>query len=30
MEELSLAEAYDELPEDVRRRLSQGKRGFVE
>jgi NADH-quinone oxidoreductase subunit C len=30
MEELSLAEAYDELPEDVRRRLSEGKRGFVE
>ncbi len=30
MEELTLAEAYDELPEDVRRRLSEGKRGFVE
>ena len=29
MEELSLAEAYDELPEDVKRRLSRGERGFV-
>jgi NADH-quinone oxidoreductase subunit C len=29
MEELSLAEAYDELPEDVKRRLSQGERGYV-
>ena len=29
MEELSLAEAYDELPEDVKRRLARGERGFV-
>ncbi len=29
IEELSIAEAYDELPEDVRRRLSQGDRGHV-
>jgi NADH-quinone oxidoreductase subunit C len=30
LEELSIAEAYGELPEDVRRRLSKGQRGFVE
>lgn len=30
LEELSIAEAYAELPEDVRRRLSKGERGFVE
>lgn len=30
LEELSIAEAYTELPEDVRQRLSQGQRGFVE
>jgi NADH-quinone oxidoreductase subunit C len=29
MEELSIAEAYDELPEDVKRRLGRGERGFV-
>jgi NADH-quinone oxidoreductase subunit C len=29
MEELSIAEAYDELPEEVRRRLAEGKRGKV-
>jgi NADH-quinone oxidoreductase subunit C len=29
IEELSIAEAFDELPEDVRRRLAQGQRGFV-
>ncbi len=29
IEELSIAEAYDELPEDVRRRLAHGERGFV-
>ena len=29
IEELSIAEAYDELPDDVRRRLSQGDRGHV-
>lgn len=29
IEELSIAEAYDELPEDVRRRLMQGDRGHV-
>ena len=29
IEELSIAEAYDELPEDVRRRLWQGDRGHV-
>jgi NADH-quinone oxidoreductase subunit C len=29
IEELSIAEAYDELPEDVKRRLAQGQRGFV-
>ena len=29
LEELSLAEAYAELPEDVRRRLAAGQRGFV-
>jgi NADH-quinone oxidoreductase subunit C len=30
LEELSLAEAYDELPEDIRQRLAKGQRGFVE
>ena len=30
MEELSLAEAYDELPEDMKRRLSKGERGYVQ
>lgn len=30
IEELSIAEAYDELPDEVRRRLAQGKRGYVE
>lgn len=30
LEELSIAEAYGELPEDVRQRLSKGERGFVE
>ena len=29
MEELSIAEAYDELPEEVRRRLAEGQRGRV-
>jgi len=29
LEELSLAEAYAELPEDVRKRLAAGQRGFV-
>jgi NADH-quinone oxidoreductase subunit C len=29
LEELSIAEAYDELPEDVRRRMAKGERGFV-
>lgn len=29
LEELNLAEAYDELPADVRERLSKGQRGFV-
>ena len=29
MEELGLAEAYGELPEDVKQRLAQGERGFV-
>jgi len=29
LEELSIAEAYDELPEDVRQRLAKGQRGFV-
>ena len=29
IEELSIAEAYDELPEEVRRRLAQGDRGYV-
>jgi NADH-quinone oxidoreductase subunit C len=29
IEELSIAEAYDELPEDVKRRLGQGERGYV-
>jgi len=29
LEELNLAEAYDELPEDVRQRLAQGQRGVV-
>ena len=29
IEELSIAEAYDELPEDVKRRLGRGERGFV-
>jgi NADH-quinone oxidoreductase subunit C len=29
IEELSIADAYDELPEDVRRRLSHGDRGHV-
>jgi NADH-quinone oxidoreductase subunit C len=29
IEELSIAEAYDELPDDVRRRLAQGERGHV-
>jgi len=28
-EELSLAEAYDELPDEVKRRLARGERGFV-
>ena len=30
IEELSIAEAYDELPEDVRRRLAHGERGYVQ
>ncbi len=29
LEELSLAEAYDELPADVRERLAKGQRGYV-
>jgi len=29
MEELSIADAYDELPEDLKRRLTEGQRGFV-
>ncbi len=29
MEELGIAEAYDELPEDMKRRLAHGERGFV-
>jgi NADH-quinone oxidoreductase subunit C len=29
IEELGIAEAYDELPEDVRRRLVKGDRGYV-
>ncbi|MGQ0703828.1 MAG: NADH-quinone oxidoreductase subunit C [Gemmatimonadales bacterium] len=29
LEELSLAEAYEELPEDMRERLAKGQRGFV-
>jgi NADH-quinone oxidoreductase subunit C len=29
IEELSIAEAFDELPEDVRRRLARGERGQV-
>jgi NADH-quinone oxidoreductase subunit C len=29
LEELSIAEAYDELPEDVKRRMAKGERGFV-
>lgn len=29
IEELSIAEAYDELPEDVRQRLAKGERGHV-
>jgi NADH-quinone oxidoreductase subunit C len=29
MEELSLAEAYDELPDDMKRRLARGERGHV-
>ena len=29
LEELSIAEAYDELPEDVKRRINKGERGFV-
>ena len=29
MEELSIAEAYDELPEEMRHRLSKGQRGHV-
>ena len=28
-EELSIAEAYDELPEDMKRRMAKGERGFV-
>src|SRR5918995_2394350 len=30
MEELSIAEAYDELPADMKRRLSKGERGHVQ
>lgn len=30
IEELSIAEAFDELPEDVRQRLAKGERGYVE
>ena len=29
LEELSIAEAYDELPDDVKRRMAKGERGFV-
>jgi hypothetical protein len=29
MEELTLADAYAELPEDMKRRLSKGERGHV-
>lgn len=29
MEELSIAEAYDELPADMRERLARGERGFL-
>ena len=29
IEELSIAEAFDELPEDVRQRLAKGERGYV-
>jgi NADH-quinone oxidoreductase subunit C len=29
LEELSIAEAYDELPEDMQRRMAKGERGFV-
>ena len=29
LEELSIAEAYDELPDDMRRRMAKGERGFV-
>ena len=29
MEELSIAEAYDELPSDMRERLARGERGFL-
>jgi NADH-quinone oxidoreductase subunit C len=29
IEELSIAEAFDELPEDVRHRLARGERGYV-
>src|SRR5687767_7454732 len=29
LEELSIADAYDELPADVRERLSRGERGFL-
>jgi len=29
LEELSIAEAYDELPEDMKRRMAKGERGFV-
>jgi NADH-quinone oxidoreductase subunit C len=29
MEELSIAEAYDELPDDMKRRLAKGERGHV-
>jgi NADH-quinone oxidoreductase subunit C len=29
LEELSLAEAYGELPDDVRQRLARGERGFL-
>ncbi len=29
LEELSIAEAYDELPEDVKLRMAKGERGFV-
>jgi hypothetical protein len=30
LEELSIADEYQNLPADVRERLKQGKRGFVE